>query len=278
MAETLDMLGNCLVQIREKLGYKSARQFYLWLEKNSNLEFNYSYYIKIESGKVIPSEKVVQTIARLLNENDAKWLVIEFCKNIFPDFKHFFSTSDSSKVKESFTAPDPKSEPHLRKQSSLSVKQVAAIARSKEHYFLFLVVSLARRRVKIEELQNKFEPGFLEKGIRELVEAKVIQQDDEQLFSISKELKFPSTEGQEDLRKIYSQLDGWDRDFSRHFGFTTSIRKFMLRRISPRFLPLIEKQSQQLVELIQMSEEVDADYNTETMQVSMIISTGKIPG
>ena len=270
------MFGARLTQIREKLGYKSARQFYLWLEQNAQIEFNYSYYVKIESGKVLPSEKVVQTISGLLGQDDAKKLVIDYCKTLFPKYGHFFSGSEEKEDKK--IKVSAASGPLLIKQSYLSLKQVATISISKEYYFLFLLITLSRVPVSLKELSKYFKEPLFSNVIHDLSLVRILKYDGENIWSISKELRFPSSAEFPDLKKKYQQFDQWDLEFSEHFQFESLMQKFMIRRISPRFLPIIEKHAKSLIELVQMSEEVDVEFNTEVLQFNLTLSRGVVPG
>ncbi len=271
------MFGKRLTQIRERLGYKSARQFYLWLEQSARLDFNYSYYVKIESGKVLPSEKVVQTLAALLSEEDAKGLVIDFCKNLFPDYGHFFPSSmPEPELKDIKISSETGT--LLRKQKYLNLKQVSVISSSKHHYFIFLLITLSRRPVTFPELKKHFAEGVLTKVVDDLSVVKILKRGEDSILSISKELRFPLASDDADLKKKYQQLDHWDREFSAHFQLSPVVQSFLIRRISPRFLPLVEKQAQTLIEIIQMSEEIDSDYNSEVLQFNLSLTRGFVPG
>jgi hypothetical protein len=270
------VLGTTLVQIREKLNFKSARQFYLWLEQHANLDFNYSYYVKIESGKVIPSEKVIQTIAQLLVEEDARRLVIEFCKNLFPNFAYFFTTGGVSESVKMPAIPG-KEQPLLRKLKYLTLKQVSIISKSKFHYFLFMVITLARKPIGFSETQKLLHAPQFDQIVADLMEGKIIRRDGENLFSMSKELHFPS-ETEANMKMVYRQLDEWDREFSAHFNFEPVVQRFLLRRVSPRFIPLLEKQTRVLIESVQMAEELDHNFNTDIVQFNVSFTKGQVAG
>ena len=139
------------------------------------------------------------------------------------------------------------------------------------------MTAILRKPVKKEEIKERFKIPHFEKIVDDLRSAKIIQEEEDYLYSISKELHFPPTDGGA-LSKIYKQLDLWDPEFATQFQFEAVLHKFMLRRVSPRFLPMIEKQTRQVIDLIQMSEEVDNDYNSQVVQVQFTISKGEIPG
>ena len=52
----------------------------------------------------------------------------------------------------------------------------------------------------------------------------------------------------------------------------------MLRRISPRYLGLINGQIQLLIESLRISDESETKYNSEVVQLSISLFQGKLPG
>lgn len=52
----------------------------------------------------------------------------------------------------------------------------------------------------------------------------------------------------------------------------------MTRRISPRYLSVINKHLEALTELIRLSDESDKSHNTEVLHIQIKLQTGELPG
>lgn len=272
-----------LVSIRESLGFKSARAFYLHLSERSELEFNYSYYARIEKGAVLPSEKVITTLASQLEKHDAEALVLAFCETLFPRFDYLFqpgsdalSALSKTSAKPGATTPATETQKPLRQQKALSHKQVYALSQTREHYFLFMVLTLSRGWISMSELAQSFGAKTIDRVVEDLRSVKILVREGDRVFNSSKEMIYPPTD--EGLKKIYSQLDAWDLEFANWFDFEKLEERHLLRRISPRFLPLILDQAKNVLNLTRASEELDPKHNQDVLQFSIRIAKGRIPG
>ncbi len=267
-------LGSLLKQTRSQMGYKSARAFYLFLKKRAQLDFNYSYYVRIENGKVLPSHKILSNIATILKGEAGDSLVLAYCSELFPGRFHLFSSNPD-------VAPPPVASVEvvpLRGQKFLSLRQVHVIASSQIHYFIFLIVTLARKPVTLKNLKLRFKgETLLEKAVRDLEEVRVLQLDNGEIFSLTNELRFPKAVGKI-LINTYLQLDHWDKNFSEFFEFEKNVEKFLLRRVSPRFIGLLQAQLNFIVDLTKSSEEMDSTYNEDVLMLSLKMAKGKLPG
>jgi len=268
-----------LVTLRESLGFKSARAFYLHLSERAELEFNYSYYARIEKGAVLPSEKVVNTLCSHLEKHHAEALILGFCETLFPKFEYLFTPASdalSSTAKANAVLAPEKSVKPLRQQKALSNKQVFTLAQTREHYFLFQVLTLSRGWIGISELAESFGGKTIERVVEDLRAAKILVREGDRVFNSSKEMLFPDPD--EALKKIYTQLNAWDLEFTNWFDFEKLEERHLLRRISPRFLPLILEQAKNVLNLTRMSEELDPKHNVDVLQFSIRITKGRIPG
>ncbi len=272
-----------LVNVRESLGFKSARAFYLHLSERAELEFNYSYYARIEKGAVLPSEKVVSTLCSHLEKHDAESLILAFCETLFPRYDYLFQAGSDAAA--ALSKGPPKTSPQtsaddspkpLRQQKALSNKQVFALSQTREHYFLFLVLTLSRGWIAISELAQSFGAKTIERVIEDLRLAKILVREGDRVFNSSKEMIFPPTD--EGLKKVYAQLDSWDLEFASWFDFEKLEERHLLRRVSPRFLPLILDQAKNVLNLTRAAEELDPKHNQDVLQFSIRIAKGRIPG
>lgn len=266
-------LSLALKEVRKTLGYSSARAFHAWLSSKADLGINYSYYMRIEGGRVLPSSLAIQTIAALLPATEGDRLVLAWCRDSFPNRARLFE----SPVRQTQTERRRKSSEALTRirQRTLTEKQVAALARSKSHYFLFLLVTLARSPVSLEEIREKFPdlPALL----RDLKEAKVLAAENGAVSSAFPEWAFPPAETRS-LEAHYRALDSFDRERNRFFDMTKVKTAELFRRISPRYLDLVIQNLDLLLQTVRLAEDVNHIHNEEVIGLSVEISRGKIPG
>ena len=131
-----------LKNIRLTNGYKTAKAFYRYLENQVMLSFNYPYYTRMEAGAVLPSYDVVNQMAKLIKKEDAELLIQGYCLDMFPGHLNIFkSIKSNSHNEEQLNKPYPYT---FNKQQELSLLQVDVIAKSKQHYQMFLLLTLSR--------------------------------------------------------------------------------------------------------------------------------------
>lgn len=280
------MLSETLIRIRQSMGYQSARSFYGYLSEHGSLEFNYSYYVRIEGGKVLPSTKVIHTIANILQKRDSEELVMEYCQELFPNQKYLFKQAlDRGGQKEELESasqaiPRMEGEEVIesgKRQKVLTERQISSITRSKLHYYLFLILTLARDSVSVQQLENYFPKRTLDKIFKDLETSKMIRVKDSQVFSLASELKFPKPDTRS-IQKHYEKLDQWDQEFDGEFHFEKLARKMFIRRVSPRYIQLIINHCELLFDLIRSSEEINTDYNDDVLMFSLNVTKGRLPG
>jgi hypothetical protein len=267
-----------LKQIRKELGHKSGRSFFNYLSSQTTLDFNYSYYARIESGKVLPSPKIVSTIAQLLHENFSDQLVMSYCQEQFPKKGHLFDLGKyrPQKAKPIGDLADKTSE-SLFDQQTLSLSQIQMLGKDQAHYFLFLLTTLARRGLLKSELEIIFKEHKLDRLIQDLLDHRLLRIENTLIFSMASEMKFPPAQNTE-IKKIYQTLDLWDGELPHFFGFNSFVHKFLFRRISPRFFSMIVSQCELVIKSIQASEETQINLNNEVVVCSLRLSKGHIPG
>ena len=160
-----------LAECRARLGFDSAKAFYRWLEAKGELNFNYAYYARIESGGAIPSSAVVSKLAMLLEKSGQKdegdALVRSFCSELFPKHESVAMSSPSAGSSE---LPAPTKS----KKAELSDRQVACIGASRTHYFVFLLLTLARKPISLEQLRERLQDAKLGVILSEMSACKLI--------------------------------------------------------------------------------------------------------
>lgn len=268
------MLGQALKNIRKELGYKSARAFYQdYIGKRTRLDINYAYYMKIEADQVIPSPSVISTIGSALPPQEFDLLILTYCAVIFPNKARLFKKLQSQPV----PSQPPAASPPVTGQRFLTQRQIAQVARSRLHYFLFLILTLARGPVELANLQAHFKNDKIESALKDLSEAALIRIEGAVVDSISKEMRFPQAESSAQ-RKIYEQIDLWNLEFNDSMKFEKTLQKMHLRRVSSRYLKLILAHCELLSDLIRASDETDQSYNEEVLMLTLSLSRGSLPG
>lgn len=275
----MSRLGESLKKLRLKKGYRSARRFYQWLSSFEDLEFNYSYYLQIENGDKLPSSKVVHTLARVVEKEEGEVLVSSFCIDQFPQHAHLFEspkgmTLQTVPVKSRNSAPKPQ---HLTGQKTLTERQVSVLAKRPENYFLFLIMTMSRREVQVEELQHYFKPSVLKQSLQDLQEVKLLIHDADTIQSTAKEYRFPAPDTQS-LKQLYKTLDLYDSQKTEQLKLQRVRKGEFLRRISPRYLELILSQIEVLFQTLRISDEADVRHNQKVVSLSVKLEETELPG
>lgn len=271
MAETI---GSALKLIRTKMGFTSARAFYLALESRADLVFNYSYYMKIEAGQTAPSEKVINQLANLLPQVDGDQLVAIYCQSLFPkQMSRILShrTENSAKPKGIAKKANIKTV-----QQELTERQVATIAKSESHYFLFLLLTLARQGLSRDDLKT-YTFKNLEEALSDLMAVKVAFEDKGEIFASFPEYVFPKA-GTESLKSLYRSLDGFDQVRHQFFAMKKEKLASFFKRVSPRQIDIILGHLELLFQTIRAADETDVSYNTEAISFNVSLYRGPIKG
>lgn len=167
--------------------------------------------------------------------------------------------------------------PTLQKQKELTPLQIASIAKTKFHYYIFLLLTLAREPINQEVVQKLFGQRNIQSATADLIESKIAYLDHNHVTSFVKEFKFPKAFSGEQ-KEIYKKFDEWDLSFYREMDFKILLQKMLIRRVSPRFLSIILGQCSALLDLVRASEETDQSYNDEILQLTITMASGNLPG
>lgn len=255
-----------LLHFQKALGFPTSKAFFLYLQKQG-LECNYQYFSKLKKGGGLPSSTIINQIAKALPQEMGEKLVTTFCAQQFESFSYLFQQSPKTENQTQRPLVD-------QGQKILTPKQIAVLSQNKENYFLFLVLTLSRRSVGVEELhhlKNK------KQAIEALLEAEICHHEDDLIRASSSEFRFPPSDSTE-LKKAYELFDHWDHEFSEQFSFETLVNKMMIRRISPRYLGIIQKNAELLFDFVRASDEADKRYNQEVLHLNFVLKKGELPG
>lgn len=275
----MQKLGDKLLEIREKLGFTSARSFYLSLEEKADLDFNYAYFKKIENNEKLPSAKVLHNLAALLPAKFRDELVLCFCQMQFPQYDHLFTTKEK-KVLHSEKIPTKKSSTQggtLIGQKELTERQIATLAQHPHHFFLFSLLTLARYKVAPEQLLEFYTEEELESSLSELQKVKLLTKDEQGISSSYPEYLYPKAQS-ESLKSLYRKLDSYEPMKLSFFKLQKKNKAHFLRRISPRYIDLLQSNIQLLYQTIRMADEHDVDQNDMVCSLEIRLDTGTLPG
>ncbi len=271
-----------LKKTREELGFTSAKAFFDHLLTVGALNFNYTYFMKIEGGKQIPSAAIVSRIAGLLPKDRQDSFVLAYCETLFPERQQLFTNS----VKKSFPAPESPKLPapkkleqsRLSKAITLSSQQFLIIAKSKTHYLMYVLFQTARIPLKAEEIERLFPEDPWEQIMGDLVEARVVYQDSEANYrSVVNDLRFPAADTPE-LKSAYDQMLTWERLVPVQFNFDTEFSKLQIRRCTKQSREIIKRYCQLLFDIVRSSEDSNADLNQEIIYLDLYLAFGQLPG
>ncbi len=263
----MNSIGSKLSQIRKELGFSTSKEFFNYL-KSKGLDCNYQHYVKIEKNSVIPSSILVHQIAMALEKNKSKELILSYCAQLFPkhDYLFDYAKNDYSGVAEKKVIVQ------TSVATELSERQIKSLSKRKENYYLFLILTLSRIPIQMNKLENI---KFLNLSIKDLLHSCIAVQEGELIRPLSTEYRFPKNES---FKKDYEKFDLWDVEFTGDFKFELLLNKMMIRRISPRYLNVINQQIEALTGLVRLSDESDKMYNTEVLHLHIKIQKGDLPG
>jgi hypothetical protein len=286
MTEEEIPLKRSLSSLRKGLRFKSSRSFFHgYLEKRTRLDFNYSYYMKIEGGKITPSPQVISSMCAALDEEDAQNLMLAYCETLFPERAQLFQKMAKNSAKQKLNdrpLPTEETTSAISRQKFLTPLQVATISESKGHYFCFLILTLSRSPITLSQIKSRFPILFADHDIvksitDDLERVKLIHKENDRVRSISSDMKFPLAETAAQ-KKQHDAIDLWNLTFYQDAGFEVLHQKMLLRRVSSRYLTVIEAHIKVLLDLVRASDEIDSEYNDDILMLNISLQKGDLPG
>lgn len=260
------------------MGFTSALAFYKSLEQRSNLEFNYAYYKKIENGEKLPSVKIVHHLVGLLPQAYGEELILSFCQTQFPKQEHLFSSSAASVPKQTPKArPTKKKDQTVIAQQELTERQVSVIAQTEFHFYLFSLITLARRPLGKVELETFFSKEILKQALGDLAGVKLLYEKSGEIYSSYPEYRYPKAYSKS-LQEAYKRLDQFDLSKIEFFQLKKQTRAHFFRRISPRYLDLILNSIELLYQTIRLSDDFDSRENNVVCSLNIRLDSGELPG
>ena len=151
------------------------------------------------------------------------------------------------------------------------------MAESKTNYLVFLLVTLSRFDFELKELASFFEKTDLDKSVARLREHNLIHLNNSKLSVNLVERIFPKPINV-DMKKQYKSFDAWDTEIGNLFHFTEITNRKFVRRVSGRYISLIEKHLQIVFELIRTADEIDPKHNDKVVQFQLNFQSGELPG
>lgn len=271
-----------LKKTREELGFTSAKAFFDHLLTVGALNFNYTYFMKIEGGKQIPSASIVSRIAGLLPKERQDGFVLAYCETLFPERPTLFAASAKKQFQTpelpKLPAPKKLEQSRLSKAITLTSLQFYEIAKSKTHYLMYVLFQTARVPLNFEEIQRLFGDAPWEQALSDLVDARVVYQNaDGHYRSVVTDLRFPSADTPE-LKAAYDQMLTWERMVPVQFNFDTEFSKLQIRRCTKQSREIIKRYCQLLFDIVRSSEDSNADLNQEIIYLDLYLAFGELPG
>jgi len=261
-------LAHKLKEIQTLQGHYSAKSFHQELIRGG-LECNYPYFMRILQAKLLPSAEIVHQMAKIIKTHLVEEMVKAFCQDQVPDYDHLFPVDDLVKLKK-------KEEPKIvLDRKSLTLRQVDVIGRSQLHYHLFVLLTLARTPIELSELKSLIKEAGLQKAIDEMEQGQILIQQNQKIQAAFPDVTFPKDDS---LKELYKKMDEWDLSFGEKFNLTPVIKRMQIRRISWRYLNLIESHLNLVLEMIRSSDELDTKHNDHIIHLQLVLKQGKVPG
>ncbi len=268
-------LGQYLVTVRLSLGFSSALAFYEHLSAKAHLEFNYSYYKRFENEEILPSVKVINSLAHLLPEDLSDELILRYCAACFPDKKRIFKSDRSQAGARPRTNKRRmvQNKGTRNPQKVLNEKEIRIISSEKSIYYLFLLVTMSEGQVRKKYLATLFSSSELKAAVEALSEAKLIYEEKDYIMASYSEYAFPEGNSQSIL-SLYKKLDTYDQERNDFFKLQKKFRSEIFRKVSSRYTDLITEHLQMLLKLIRMADEADPKANDQILAFSFNLSMG----
>jgi hypothetical protein len=233
--------------------------------------------MKVEGNQVLPSPKIISNIAKTLEEEFSNQLIVAYCESLFPEKKRLFDPLKRKPKEQTPTKRIDSNRPTLQKQRELSIGQIAALGKTQNHYYIFLIITIARQAIAIADLEAAVPSDEFQLILADLSKHRLAKVDDSHVVSISHEMAFPKSVPAS-LQKIYQNIDEWNLTFANEMDFENNLQKVIIRRISPRYLNIILNNTYNLLDLVRASDETKQTYNEDVLVVNINISRGKLPG
>jgi hypothetical protein len=275
MSQALKVLND----FKKRTQFKSLKEFHAYLV-HRGFSANYQHFAKILNGQATPTTDIIGQLNLALPDLSDE-LTMAHCKDLFPQKSYMFESKMPQKMNATINNVDNEPE-DLRqnlkaaKVSVLNESQIATLSHAKQNYFLFLVCTMARKPILISEINELMGEKVTKAALSSLLEAGIILKTESGYQTFNTEIKFPAKSKFNE--SIYKILDQWDLEFTTVMNMEMLISKTLLRRISPRYLGLIQGQIQLLIETLRISDESETKYNSEVIQLSISLFQGKLPG
>lgn len=226
--------------LKEDIGIHDQERFYQHLNL-AGLKCSFDEFQNMVHEKDKPTQNLVDILLSISDTEMKEALVKIYCEILFP---------------QNYQATAPQGVRFLKQKinAELTEYQVSEIAKSKIHYYLFLILVLKADKIKASLLKKQFGGNdAIDVVIEDLINCHVLISNNGYIYSVSPNVKFPAA-GSDRIKKFYQQFDEWDKQFPTTFNFEKVLEKTIIRRISTRHLPIIQKQLENTLDIIRTSE------------------------
>lgn len=262
--------SNQLIELRKENGFKSALSFYEYLAERDGVVVNYAQYKKIELGKTSAQPDFVRRISKVFPPQ-ADQLIKAYCADLFPEQESLFKLSQIQVPKIQSSSP------LLLKQEELTEAQVMLIGQSQVHYGFYMLITIARTPLSMDEIKAVLGAKWTLQILKEFLQGKLIIEVDGKYQARSTERVFPP-ETSPGLKKVYAQLDQWDLSLASVFKMNRLENRSIIRRVSPRYVPILVKSVDLLLDQLRASDETDESRNEEVVSLFVELRHGRLPG
>lgn len=230
-----------LQQLQEDFDIKTLNEMYEKFRLNGlGPETDLKEFNEMFSCAKMPHRNFMEVILSFADDDQKDILLKDYCEQMFP--KHYNQARD----------------PGLRfaKQKSsleLNESQIVEIGKSKIHYYIFLILLLKETKIKRNNLIKQFGgTESINSCIDDLIRTQVLIEHRGYIYSASSNIIMPKA-NTEKIKKIYNLLDDWDKNFGQSFNFEKLIEKNIIKKISSKHIPIIQKHLESIAELTRAS-------------------------
>lgn len=274
-----------LKKMESELGFQNSKSFYNHLASLGNLNFNYTYFMKIEAGKQTPSPMIVERLASLLPKLYQDGLYLAYCSTLFPEKENLFILKNQpttiEKKEEYKTLKEYSNHEEiiqLKKSSYFSILQLEMITRTKLHCFFFYLILQANKALTKNDLQTWFSPEEILILIENFKEARMIHGNEEDGYQSSvNSLKFPPADN-EYIKNLYRNTSEWEYELPSFFKLQPQVTRTLFKRCTKKQLELLKLHAELLIQLARATEDSNPDLNQDVFFININFSSGNLPG
>jgi hypothetical protein len=252
-----------LQQLQDDFEIKTPTEMYEKFKSSGlSTETDLKEFNEMYSCAKTPHKNFMEVVLSFADDDQKDTLLKDYCEQLFP--KHYNQARD----------------PGLRyaKQKSsleLNESQILEIGKSKIHYYIFLILLLKETKIKRTALIKQFGGAdSINSCIDDLIRLQILIDHRGYIYSASSNIIMPKA-STDKIKKIYLSLDEWDKSFGQSFNFEKLIEKNIIRKISSKHLPIIQKHLESITELTRSSV-TDSNDTSSIIYLQFSLMKGKL--